>query len=61
MKEKDIAMGFRKVFDRMIAGREKKARQYALHAMLNFDDEILKNAGYNREDLQKKSTIVYPF
>jgi hypothetical protein len=58
---KDEIMGFRNAFNRMVAAREKQARRYVNGALLNLDDETLKNAGFNRESLRKQGASVYPF
>jgi len=50
-----------KFFDRMIAAREKQARRYVNGALLNLDDETLKQAGFNRADIRKQSAYNYPF
>ena len=50
-----------KFFDRMIAAREKQARRYVNGALLNLDDETLKQAGFNRADIRKQGAYNYPF
>ena len=54
-------MAFRNTFDRMIAAREKQARRFVNGALLNLDDETLKQAGLTREGVKARGAAVYPF
>lgn len=47
--------------DRMITARERQVRRYVNSALLQFDDETLAKAGYDRKSLEKQSGIYYPF
>lgn len=49
-----------KMFERMIAARERQARRYVNGALLNLDDETLAQAGFNRDELRKQGA-TYPF
>lgn len=54
-------MGLRNTFGRIIAARERQARRYVNGALLNMDDETLRRAGFNREDLKADGVTTYPF
>lgn len=53
-------MSFRTTFDRLIAAREKQARRYVNGALLGLDDETLRRAGINREDLKSQGSSYLP-
>ena len=54
-------MGFRNTFNRMITAREKQFSRYVNGALLNLNDETLKNAGLTREELRNKGASTYPY
>ena len=54
-------MIFKGTFDRMVAAREKQARRYVNGALLNLDDDTLKQAGFSREALRRQGASAYPF
>lgn len=54
-------MIFKSTFDRMVAARERQARRYVNGALLNLDDETLKQVGVSREHLRKQGASAYPF
>ncbi len=54
-------MGLRNTFDRLIAAREKQARRYVNGALLSMNDDVLAQAGYNRDELKMQGSAVYPF
>ena len=54
-------MSIRTAFGRMISARERHARMYVNAALLNLDDETLRRAGYEREELKRRPTRTFPY
>jgi hypothetical protein len=57
----EIGRATRKGFKRMIAARERQARRYVNATLLQFDDETLARAGYNRRALEQDGATWSPF
>lgn len=50
---------FRNALDTLIAARERQASHYVNGALLMLDDETLRQHGYNREELRRRSSAYY--
>ncbi len=53
-------MSLRTTFDRMIAAREKQARRYVAGALIGMDDETLRRAGIDRNELRARGANFLP-
>lgn len=51
---------FRSALGAMMAARERQASRYLAGALLKYDDETLRAAGYSRADLEKRAWTGYP-
>jgi len=51
----------RNAFNRMVEARERQVARYVNGALLNLDDETLKNLGTSREELRRKGASNYVF
>ncbi len=56
----EIGRATRTGWRRMLAARERQARRYANSILLQYDDETLARAGYNRKALEKQSAAWMP-
>lgn len=52
---------FRNALSRMVEARERQVAPYVNGALMNLDDETLKNLGTSRAELLRKGTSRYPF
>jgi hypothetical protein len=52
---------FRNAFQRFVAARELQANRYINGALMNLDDETLKNLGTTREELRRKGIRASAF
>ncbi|PCJ95061.1 MAG: hypothetical protein COA52_04350 [Hyphomicrobiales bacterium] len=52
---------FRRAMARMVSAREKQVNRYVNGYLLSMDDTTLANNGFDRKELEKNGTAIYPF
>jgi len=51
----------RRVYDRMVAGREREARRYVNGYLATLDDAALAELGYDRKSLDASGPALFPY
>lgn len=50
---------FHRALDRVVSARERQVRRYVNGALLQLDDEALKNLGRTREEIKREGATAY--